>query len=62
VIGNKILTSHNLAKSKQDLLLRVVSYVPLISKDSQSHIPFCAKSEAEFLEWNIGKQRAAEVS
>ena len=46
-----------------DALPLAVKYVPLVAGNrNMSFLPFCAKTEAEFLDWNIGKQRAAEVN
>ncbi|CAK8698183.1 unnamed protein product [Clavelina lepadiformis] len=59
-IGNKILRRkiNDLVKDALPLAARCV---PLVRKGRNiTNYPFCAETESDFLEWNIGKQRAAE--
>nr|CAB3267821.1 YEATS domain-containing protein 2 [Phallusia mammillata] len=55
IMKNKILDL------MEDALPLAANYIPLVQKDRQVlNLPFAAQSEAEFLEWNVGKQHAAE--
>lgn len=62
VIGDGISLPIDANLVIEDLLPSIVKSVPLIMKDRDvQHFPFCVTSESEFLEWNVGKQRASEV-
>ena len=61
-MADKLLSTIKTFDLVRDVLPAAVKYVPLVANEcSVAYLPFCAKSEAEFLDWNVGKQRAAEV-
>jgi len=60
-VGNKILRA-GVSSISRDALPMAADAVPLVKKDGNVvDMRFVAESEAEFLLWNVGKQRAAEV-
>ncbi|XP_039251521.2 uncharacterized protein LOC120328989 [Styela clava] len=60
-IGDQVVINNNTSSIVDDILPHVIKRIPLIKENRNiTEFPFCAKTESEFLEWNVGKQRASE--